>query len=80
VRRQIQDVGSLTNELEIPQRWLGAVTDMLAARNAFSLPGIDAGLRTELQNRAMMSYKTAGAEERDNSPLKFSMGFGCYTK
>ena len=34
------DVGALTDELEIPQRWYEAVVSMLAHRMSMELPGV----------------------------------------
>jgi hypothetical protein len=38
--RQIMDVGSLTDELEIPQRWYEATVMMLSHRMSLELPGV----------------------------------------
>jgi hypothetical protein len=41
VPRQIMDVGDLTDELQIPQRWYMAVVNMLAHQMAMELPAVD---------------------------------------
>jgi hypothetical protein len=39
-QRQIMDVGALTDELEVPQRWYEAVVFMLAHRMSLELPQV----------------------------------------
>jgi hypothetical protein len=39
--RQLQDIGTLTDTLELPARWLESITWQLAVRLSFELPGID---------------------------------------
>lgn len=85
-RRQIQDVGTLTNILEIPQRWITAVTYALADLLVMKLD-YPQEKRAELfqrqpilQQMAMAEYTRASEEERDSSPVQLLDGMmSCYT-
>lgn len=65
--RQPQDVGSLTQQIEIPQRWLDGFIWLLAARLCFELPAIDPQVVTnvlgmaEKQELEMEQTETDGA-------------------
>jgi len=78
--RQIQDVGSLTQELEIPPRWLEAITWHLALRVAFEVPGVDQQRREEI--RALAGSMTLEVElgETDKGPINWTPAIGCYTR
>lgn len=79
-RRQIQDVGSLTNTLEIPQRWITCVTYALADLLIMKLD-FPPEKRQEifmrkpiLQQAAMSEYIRASNEERDSSQVNILDG------
>jgi hypothetical protein len=78
--RQIMDVGDLTNELEIPQRWYEAVQMMLAHRMSLELPGVDVARIQYLEGQAEKYLALAEAEERDKSPIYFSPNISVYTR
>jgi len=77
--KQIMDVGDLTDELQIPQRWYLAVVNMLAHQMAMELPGVDVNRITYLEAQAEKSLNLAEQEERDKSPIYFAPSIGCYT-
>lgn len=77
--KQIMDVGDLTDELQIPQRWYLAVVNMLAHQMAMELPGVDVSRITYLEAQAEKSLNLAEQEERDKSPIYFAPSIGCYT-
>ena len=78
--RQIQDVGALTDELELPTRWFEAVIWHLALRLSFELPGVDAARRQEvLQMTSSMTFEVEGTET-DNAPIYIAPLIGVYTK
>ena len=64
-QRHIMDVGSLSQSIEVPQRWLNAIIDMLAARVAAETPSVDVALLPRLDGIAAQSYQTA--RDGDNS-------------
>lgn len=77
--RYIEDVGTLRQTLDIPQRWYEAVVWMLAWRMAAELPEVDKALIPTL--KAMNDEQTGfvEAEERDASPIKISADISPYT-
>ena len=80
VKRYIMDVGSLTEEIEIPQRWFEAIVYQLAARLAEELPQVDPSMLPVLDQKAMRSLNEAEMEERDNSPIYFTPNIAVYTR
>jgi len=77
--RQIEDVGSLTDELEIPQRWYEAVQMMLAHRMALELPQVAMDRVGYLEKMADKFLADAEAEERDRSPIYWAPNISVYT-
>lgn len=78
--RHIMDVGSMTQELEVPQRWYDAVVAMLAARLAMEYVEVDANLIPMLDGKAKEALYYAQQEERDDSPINIMPNFGMYTR
>jgi hypothetical protein len=78
--RQVMDVGALTDELEIPQRWYEAVVSMLAHRMSMELPGVAVDRIGYLEKMADKFLYDAEQEERDKSPIYFAPSIGCYTR
>jgi len=77
--RQIEDVGSLTDELEIPQRWYEAVQMMLAHRMALELPQVGIDRVQYLEKMADKFLADAESEERDRSPIYWAPNISVYT-
>jgi hypothetical protein len=77
--RHIMDVGSMTEEIEVPQRWYDAVVAGLAARMAQEVPEVDAALITTLDAKAQTALQIAQGEERDNSTKRIAPDFSAYT-
>ena len=77
---QIQDVGALTDELAIPQRWYLAVQSMLAHQMSMELPGVAVERIQYLESQAEKYLYQAEQEERDRSPIFFTPGIGVYTR
>jgi hypothetical protein len=78
--KQVMNVGDLTNELEIPQRWYLAVINMLAHQMAMELPQVDMARIQYLEQQAEKYLAQAEAEERDRSPIYFAPNIGVYTR
>jgi hypothetical protein len=78
--KQIMDVGDLTDELQIPQRWYLAVVNMLAHQMSLELPAVDIGRVQYLEQQAEKYLALAEAEERDKSPIYFSPNISVYTR
>ena len=78
--KQVMNVGDLTNELQIPQRWYLAVINMLAHQMAMELPQVDMARVQYLEAQGEKYLALAEAEERDRSPIYFAPSIGCYTR
>ena len=78
--RQIQDVGDLTNELEIPPRWFESVCWHLALRLAFEIPSVDPTRRKEISSMADRYSIEAGSSEVDGSPVYIAPNIAPYTR
>jgi len=79
-RREIQDIGSYTNILEIPNRWLNDVTLELASRISLEIPGVSDSRIATLKALSQESNLSKWIEERDNSPVSISFGTRGYTR
>ena len=79
-QRHIMDVGTMTQELEVPQRWYEAVVAMLAAKLAAEFVEVDAAIIPMLDQKAAEALYVVQMEERDNSPMMISPAIGCYTR
>ena len=78
--RQIMDVGALTDELEVPQRWYEAVVMMLAHRMSLELPAVAPDRIGYLEKMATQYLYEAEQEERDKSPIYYAPAIGVYTR
>ena len=77
---QIQDVGDLTDELEIPQRWYLAVQSMLAHQMSLELPQVAVDRIRYLEEQAAKTLYEAEQEERDKSPIYWAPNISVYTR
>jgi hypothetical protein len=80
VHRQVQDVGQLSGEIEIPQRWYLAIQNMLAHQMAMELPNIDASRIAYCEQQADKFWAQAEQEERDKSPIYYAPNISYYTR
>lgn len=78
-RRVLQNVGTMTNTLEFPPRWLDSIVFSLAARIIYILPGADLNRAPMLDAKAAQARQLAWTEERDNSPFYISPMISGYT-
>lgn len=78
--RQIMDTENLRQQVEVPDRWLEAIINGLAARVAAETPSVDAGLLPLLEQRAAMSQQRAWEGDGDGSPIQINPGIGVYTR
>jgi len=78
-QRYIMDVGSMTEEIEVPQRWYEAIVAMLAAKLAMEYVEVDANLVPMLDAKAKEALYFAQQEERDNSPMMILPNISMYT-
>ena len=80
VQRYIMDVGTMTQELEVPQRWYEAIVSMLAAKMALEIVEVDPNMIGMLDAKAAQALYVAQAEERDNSPMMIAPNISMYTR
>lgn len=80
VQRQIMDVGTMTQELEVPQRWYEAIVANLAAKLALEIMDVDTALIPILDQKAQQALYIAQMEERDNSPMMITPNIAPYTR
>ena len=77
--KQIMDVGDLTDELQIPQRWYMATLAMLSHQLALELPTVPLDRVQYLESQAEKYLNQAEQEERDRSPIYFAVNLAPYT-
>lgn len=78
--RHIMDVGTMTQEIEVPQRWYETIVAMLAAKMAMEYIEIDSAMVPALDAKAQATLYQTQQEERDNSPLNIAPSIGAYTR
>lgn len=78
--RHIMDVGTLTQEIEVPQRWYEAVVANLAAKLALEIEDVTPDLIPVLDAKATQAMNVAQTEERDNSPIRWAPNIAMYTR
>ena len=77
--RQIMDTENLQQEVEVPQRWLEAIIDGLAARVAAETPSVDPQIMAVREQKAAMSIQRAWDGDNDGSPIQINPGISVYT-
>lgn len=80
VKRYIMDVGTLTQEIEVPQRWYDAIVYVLASRLAEEIPTVDPQMIAILDQKAQRALLEAENEERDDSPIYLTPNIAVYTR
>lgn len=78
--RQPQDVGTLLQQVEIPQRWMDGFIWLLSARLCFEMPGIDPGRQTLIVQMADKVVLEAEQSETDGAPIYLTPGIGVYSR
>jgi hypothetical protein len=77
---QIEDIGALSGQLAIPDRWLLAIQSMLAHRMALILPTVPLDRIQYLEGQAEKNFTAAEQEERDKSPIYWAPNISVYTR
>ena len=80
VEKQMQDVGSLTDQIYVPDRWLPCIQAQLSHKLALQLPAVDMGRITYLEQQANKLFTHASEEDRDKSPIYFQPNISYYTR
>lgn len=79
-QRQPQDVGTLIQQVEVPQRWYDGIIWLLAAKIGFELPSVDPAHLTLLVQMADKMEFEAEQSETDGAPIYITPGISVYTK
>lgn len=77
---QPQDVGSLSNELYLPDRWVAYIQAALSHKLAMQLPNSDLARVQYLEKMALDLRTQAEEEDRDKSPIYFQPNYSYYTR
>lgn len=80
IEKEMQDVGTLTNELYVPNRWIGSIQATLSHKLAMQLPQVDINRVQYLESIATKLEYDAAQEERDKSPIYFQPNISYYTR
>jgi hypothetical protein len=80
VDTQLQDVGNLSNQLYIPNRWLVAVQSWLSHELSMQLPGVQLPRIQYLEAQYLKWLAQAEDEERDKSPIYFQPNISYYSR
>lgn len=78
--RHIMDVGTMQQEIEVPQRWYQALCWNLALEVGLSTPEVKRDVIQDVRLEASKWLTMAWAEERDNSPMQLVVDISPYTQ
>lgn len=80
IQRQLQDVGSMTQELEVPDRWYLAIVCNLAAQLGREIKEVDDAIIPRLDLDADKFYNDAWGGETDESEAYLRPNISYYTR
>ena len=80
IEKELQDVGTLTDNLYVPNRWLNCIQSMLSHKVALQLPNVDGSRITYLEGQAKEALVDAGNGEEDMAPIYFQPNISYYTR
>ena len=78
--RQIMDVGTLQQELDIPQRWYEAIVSQLAYKLSMEIDIVDPSLIPTLAQLASINMRTAWDGDNDGSATTIQPWIAPYTR
>jgi hypothetical protein len=78
--RHIMDVGTMAQEVEVPQRWMEAIVSMLAAKVALETPMVDLAIIPLLDQKAAQAYALALAGDNSGAPTFINPYISPYTR
>ena len=78
--RHIMDTENLQQDVEVPQRWLEAIVNGLAAKVASETAQVDLNLIPILEQKYLASRQTAWDGDNDGSPIFIQPAIGAYTR
>jgi hypothetical protein len=74
------DVGNLSNQLYVPNRWIRALQSMLSHELALQIPGVDLNKVQYLEGQAAKHLLSAENGEEDEAPIFFRPNISYYTR
>ena len=80
IEKQMMDVGSLTDQIYVPDRWINCVQKQLSHSLSMQLPSIDINRIQYLELQAEKAFQQAADEDRDKSPIYFQPNISYYTR
>lgn len=78
--RHVMDVGTLAQEIEVPQRWYEAIVAGLAAKLALETPEVSESLIPLLDQKAELALRLAERGDTDGSPVTIMPDISAYTR
>lgn len=78
--RQIQDVGLLTQLIEVPARWLEAITWMTSDSLCSEIVEVDPQWAAQVSQKAVRFEKEAWGRESDGGPVDLTPDISAYTR
>lgn len=78
--RHIMDVGTMAQEIEVPQRWLDAIVCGLALRLGNEIAEVDMAIIPLLAQNAADALRLAQSTETDSSPVNWAPDISAYTR
>lgn len=79
-KRHIMDVGTLQENIEVPQRWMEAIIWCLAWRCALEIPEVDPAILPLIQPSAEKAQYEVSNEENDRSTVRWMPDISPYTR
>lgn len=80
IQRQIQDVGSLSQEIEVPERWKELIIWQLAKRLAYELPGVAPERVALINSEIVAAIAQVNIGETDGAVMRITPLIGGYTR
>lgn len=79
-QRYVQDVGTLQQEIEVPQRWYRAIMLQLANDLASEIPEVAPDAKNEIAIDLTPALREAWDSETDSAPSYILPNISCYTR
>ncbi len=80
IHRQVEDIGSLTQEVAIPNRWKESIIWQLARNLCFELPDIPDSRIQLVMGEAERTFLQVEKDETDSAPLRIAPDIGRYNR
>ena len=74
------DLGSLTDQIYVPDRWLPCIQAQLSHKLAMQFPDVEMTRIGYLEQQAEKMFRHASDEDRDKSPIYFQPNISYYTR